>query len=94
MSVVFLAPGRWPRAVSLLLAGAVLVLAVIHPDSLGTEGRIIDRAFGALMLVGTVGATLDALHWQSERRHIRLLMDRRFIWPAILAGATWGLIAA
>ena len=48
----------------------------------------------ALLMVGAIGAALDGLNWQSERRHMRLLADRRFAWPAILAGAAWGLIAA
>lgn len=86
--------GRWPRTVSLALAIAVIAYAIVHPAGLGSHGSTADRLFGALLMVGAIGAALDGLNWQSERRHIRLLTDRRFTWPAILAGAAWGLIAA
>jgi hypothetical protein len=85
---------RWPRTISLVLAIAVIVYAVMYPAGLGSHGSTVDRLFGALLMVGAIGAALDGLNWQSERRHIRLLTDRRFTWPAILAGAAWGLIAA
>lgn len=94
MFTSFLSPRGWPRLVSLALALAVLVYAIAYPASLGSNGSTADRAFGALLTVGAIGAALDGLNWQSERRHIRLLADRRFTWPAILAGAAWGLIAA
>jgi len=94
MFTSFLSAGRWPRLVSLALAVAVIVYAIAHPAGLGSHGSTADRLFGALLMVGAIGAALDGLNWQSERRHMRLLADRRFAWPAILAGAAWGLIAA
>lgn len=82
---------RWPRHVSLALVFGVIALAFAYPDGLGSDGTLLDRMFGALLAIGAVGAALDGLHWQSPRRHIRLLADRRFTWPAILLGAAWGL---
>lgn len=82
----------WPRLVSLGLVGAVLVYTFVYPAGLGSHGTLLDRLFGALLIVGAIGATLDGLRWDSPRRHIRLLTDRRFAWPAILLGAAWGLI--
>ena len=86
--------GHWPRIVSLALAVAVIVYTLVYPAGLGSHGSTADRLFGALLMGGAIGAALDGLNWQSERRHIRLLTDRRFTWAAILAGAAWGLIAA
>ncbi|MCH8181569.1 MAG: hypothetical protein IID55_00155 [Proteobacteria bacterium] len=82
----------WPTYVSIALALVAVAAALRDPDILGSKGTILDRLFGALLVVGAIGNALIGFHWRVSRP-LRLIANPAFAWPAVVAGVAYGILA-
>lgn len=82
----------WPTYVSIVLALVAIAAALRDPEILGSNGTLLDRLLGALLAVGAVGNALNGLRWRSTRL-LRLISNPVFAWPAVAAGATYGILS-
>ncbi len=82
----------WPTYVSFALALVAVAAALRDPDILGTNGTLLDRLFGALFAVGAIGSALNGFRWRGSRP-LRLIANPAFAWPAVVSGATYGILS-
>lgn len=82
----------WPTYVSFTLALMAVAAALRDPDILGSNGTILDRLFGALLVVGAIGNALIGFHWRG-RGPLRVIANPTFAWPAVVAGAAYGILS-
>ncbi|MEQ8246710.1 MAG: hypothetical protein RID42_03440 [Alphaproteobacteria bacterium] len=81
-------PGTtWVRAVSALIALGVVALIARDPAWAGSNGTLLQRAGGAAMIVGAVGALLYALELRGTRPPVRALTHPSAAWTLVLVGA-------
>ncbi|MCH8110427.1 MAG: hypothetical protein IH905_00490 [Proteobacteria bacterium] len=82
----------WPTYVSITLALVAVAAALRDPGILGSNGTILDRLFGGLLVVGAIGNALIGFHWRGSRP-LRVIANPAFAWPAVVAGATYGILS-
>ncbi len=82
----------WPTYVSFTLALVAVAAALRDPDILGSNGTLLNRLFGALLVMGAIGNALNGFHWRGSRP-LRAIANPAFAWPAVAAGATYGVLA-
>lgn len=82
----------WPTYVSFTLALVAVAAALRDPDILGSNGTILDRLFGALLVVGAIGSALNGFRWRGGRP-LRLIANPTFAWSAVVAGVAFGILS-
>ena len=82
----------WPTYVSFTLALVAVAAALRDPDILGSNGTLLDRLFGALLVVGAIGNALIGFHWRGSRP-LRVIANPTFAWPAVVTGAIYGILS-
>ena len=82
----------WPTYVSITLTLVAVAAALRTPDILGADGTLLDRLFGALLAVGAIGSALNGFRWRGSRP-LRLIANPAFAWPAVVTGATYGILS-
>ncbi|MBM3509077.1 MAG: hypothetical protein FJX61_02930 [Alphaproteobacteria bacterium] len=78
-----------PRVLSLVLAAAAATVAAVALAPGGDPSAYLDRGLEAALVIGTIGAAVHALGWNSGNRVIAFVADPRFAWPATLVGAAY-----
>jgi len=74
-----------------LIGGSVLALSQ-RPEALGTDGSVLARLLGAVLLIGLIGAALHAVGWRSTRLHLEILARPGVCWAAITIGLLGGFV--
>ena len=83
---------RVSATVSLALVAAAVAVVAARPAILGSGGAVADRAFGAILFVGGLGAVLHAAGWRGNRL-LRVISHPLFAWSALGGGLAWGLLS-
>ncbi len=87
-------PNRaWVRVVSALIVLGAVALIARDPTWAGSTGTLLQRACGAAMIVGSVGALLHALDVRGARAPVRALTHPGVAWALAVAGAAGQALA-
>lgn len=82
----------WPTYVSITLALVAVAAALRDPGILGSNGTILDRLFGGLLVVGAIGNALNGFRWRGSRP-LRVIANPAFAWPAVVTGVAYGMLS-
>lgn len=84
-----MASGSWVqgvRAVTLVLAAAVVAILFLYPYSVGPELTTLDRAILPFVVLAVGAAIAYGLGFQFKSRIMNLIVSPVIIWPALVGG--------
>lgn len=78
------------RAVSLLVAVAIVVVIVLYPRLVAEDSASVPHGFLAVLLMGMSAAWVHGFGFVPERRVLRIIFSPLVAWPLIAVGV-WGV---